>query len=74
MPANANVIIIFRADTTEGEIRQALGGAGASIVGGPTSADAYLLHVAPNVRQASLAKLQADDNVQLAQPIDGVMP
>ena len=74
VPADANVIIIFRADATEGEIRQALGGAGASIVGGPTSADAYLLHVAPNVRQASLAKLQADGNVQLAQPIDGVMP
>jgi hypothetical protein len=55
-------------------MRGALGAAGASIVGGPTSADAYLLHVAPAGRQNSLARLQADANVQLAQPIDGVVP
>jgi anti-sigma factor RsiW len=74
VPAAANMIVIFHADTTEGEIRQALGGAGASIVGGPTSADAYLLHVSPVERQNSVAKLQADGNVQLAQPIDGILP
>ena len=74
VPADANVIVIFDADTTEGEMRGALGAAGASIVGGPTSADAYLLHVAPVGRQNSLARLQADANVQLAQPIDGVVP
>jgi len=74
VPADANVIVIFDADTTEGEMRGALGAAGASIVGGPTSADAYLLHVAPAGRQNSLARLQADANVQLAQPIDGVVP
>jgi anti-sigma-K factor RskA len=74
VPADANVIVIFDADTTEGEMRGALGAAGASIVGGPTSADAYLLHVAPVRRQNSLARLQADANVQLAQPIDGVVP
>jgi anti-sigma-K factor RskA len=74
VPADANVIVIFDADTTEGEMRGALGAVGASIVGGPTSADAYLLHVAPAGRQNSLARLQADANVQLAQPIDGVVP
>ena len=73
-PAAANVIVIFHTDTTVGEIRQALGGAGASIVGGPTSADAYLLHVSAAERQSAVSKLQADDNVELAQPIDGVMP
>lgn len=72
--ADANVIVMFHANTTEGEIRQALGGAGASIVGGPTAADAYLLHVAPAGRQNSIARLQSDENVQLAQPIDGVVP
>ena len=45
--------------------------AGASIVDGPTTADAYLLHVAPQQRHRALAKLQSDDNVQMAQPIDG---
>jgi anti-sigma factor RsiW len=73
-PAAANIIVIFHSDTTEGEIRQALGGAGASIVGGPTSADAYLLHVNAAERQSAVSKLQADDSVQMAQPIDGVMP
>lgn len=74
VPADANLIVIFDPHTTEGEIRHALGSAGASIVGGPTAADAYLLYVAPAARQNSVAKLQADDNVQLAQPIDGVVP
>jgi anti-sigma-K factor RskA len=74
VPADANVIVIFHPDTTEGAMRLALGGAGASIVGGPTAADAYLLHVTPAGRQNSLTKLRSDDNVQLAQPIDGVTP
>jgi anti-sigma factor RsiW len=70
-PAAANVIIIFRADATEGDVRDVLKAAGASVVGGPTAANAYLLHVAPGQRQPALAKLQSDDNVQMAEPIDG---
>jgi anti-sigma factor RsiW len=70
-PAAANVIVMFRADATVEDVRHALKAAGASIVDGPTSTDAYLLHVAPQQRPASIAKLQSDDNVQLAQAIDG---
>jgi hypothetical protein len=70
-PAAANVIVIFRADATEGDVRDVLKAAGASIVGGPTPANAYLLHVAAGQRQLVLAKLQSDDNVQMAEPIDG---
>jgi hypothetical protein len=70
-PSSANIIVMFRADATELDLRNALDAAHASIVGGPTPANAYLLHVAPARRTAALAKLQADDNVQLAQPIDG---
>jgi anti-sigma factor RsiW len=70
-PAAANVIVIFRADATEGDVRDVLKAAGASIVGGPTPANAYLLHVALGQRQLALAKLQSDDNVQMAEPIDG---
>jgi anti-sigma factor RsiW len=70
-PAAANVIVIFRADATEGDVRDVLKAAGASIVGGPTAANAYLLHIAPGQRQLALAKLQSDDNVQMAEPIDG---
>jgi anti-sigma factor RsiW len=71
-PASANMIVMFRADATEEDVRDALKAAGASIVGGPTSADAYLLHVDPRRRQMALNRLQANDYVQLAEPVDGV--
>jgi anti-sigma factor RsiW len=73
-PAAANVIVMFRAEVTQEDVRDALSAAGASIVGGPTSAGAYLLHVEPRQRQVALIKLQADDDVQLAQPLDGGGP
>jgi anti-sigma factor RsiW len=72
VPADANLIVMFRADASEDDIRGALQAIGATIVGGPTSADAYLLHVAPQRREAALTRLQSNDYVQLAQPIDGV--
>jgi len=70
-PASANVIVMFRADSTDRQVRSALGTANASIVGGPTSSGAYLVHVELRRRQLALAKLQASRDVQLAQPIDG---
>ena len=71
IPVAGNVIVMFRADATEQDIRNVLRSAGASLVDGPTPANAYLLHVSPRRRQLALRKLQSDDNVQLAQPIDG---
>jgi anti-sigma-K factor RskA len=70
-PATANVIVMFRSDATVEDVRDTLKLAGASIVDGPTPTDAYLLHVAPPQRATALAKLQSNENVQLAQPIDG---
>jgi anti-sigma factor RsiW len=69
--ASANVIVMFRPEAREAQLRAALEGSGASLVGGPTDADAYLLHVPANSRPAALEKLQRDSNVTLAQPIDG---
>ena len=66
----ANIIIIFRPDATEGDIRIALRASGAQLVGGPTPADAYLVHVPAKQRESALARLQSDDNVQMAEPID----
>ena len=74
VPAAANVIVMFRSDATIEDVRDTLKLAGASIVDGPTPSDAYLLHVAPQQRAAALAKLQSNENVQLAQPIDGSRP
>jgi len=70
-PAPTNVIVIFRAEATEQDMRDALQGAGASIVGGPTAADAYLIHVDAGRRPAAIARLKASQSVQMAEPIDG---
>ena len=74
VPARANVIVIFRSEASVEAVREALKGAGASIVSGPTATDAYLLHVEPKQRQTALARLHADEDVQLAEPIDGDGP
>lgn len=73
-PPSANIIVIFNADASEEDVRDALKAANASIVGGPTSADAYLLRVTGGDRQAAIAKLQSNDNVEMAEPIDGATP
>lgn len=70
-PLAANVLVIFRPDATEEDMRDALRESGASLVGGPTAADAYLLHVPANRRAAALASLRSDDDLQMAEPIDG---
>jgi anti-sigma factor RsiW len=70
-PATADVIVIFRPDASVDDIRTALRSANASIVGGPTAADAFLLRVPVRQRQQALARLRADDDVQMAEPIDG---
>ncbi|WP_028969960.1 zf-HC2 domain-containing protein [Sphingomonas sp. URHD0057] len=69
--AAANVIVVFHADATQRDIVGILRASGASLVGGPTAADAYLLRVPADRRDAALATLQADEDVQLAEPIDG---
>ena len=73
-PPSANIIVVFNADASEEDVRDALKAANASIVGGPTSADAYLLHVVGGDRQAAIAKLQSNGNVEMAEPIDGDTP
>jgi hypothetical protein len=70
-PANADALIIFRADATQDDVRRALRAANASIVGGPTAADAYLLRLPREQRQQALAGLRADHQVEMAEPIDG---
>jgi len=67
----ADVIVMFRADATIEDVKSTLKAANASIVDGPTDADAYLLHVPFRQRNLALARLRADDDVQMAEPIDG---
>ena len=70
-PQSANAILMFRPDTTEPQLRLLLRSNGVSLVGGPTSADAYLVHVPLQTRPAVLARLGSDQHVTMAEPIDG---
>jgi hypothetical protein len=65
------VIVIFQPDAREREVAAALRASGSQLVGGPTEAGAYLLHVPAQRRAAAVAQLQADKHIQMAQPIDG---
>jgi hypothetical protein len=69
--AAANMVVIFRPTTSERDLRGALVQNAARLVDGPTASDAYVLHVAPAGRDAALARLRSDPNVELAEPIDG---
>jgi anti-sigma-K factor RskA len=70
-PQSANLIVLFGPETTERQMRALLQANGASLVGGPTSTDAYLLRVPPQSRQAALTSLRSSRHVLLAAPIDG---
>lgn len=70
-PASANALVMFRSSATEQDIGKLLKASNATIVGGPTPTDAYLVHVPGAHRKLALARLQSDAIVKLAQPIDG---
>ena len=72
--ATANLIVIFRPDTREEAFRAILRANNARLVGGPTSAHAYLLHVATAERTKTLTKLRREASVVLAEPLDGEGP
>jgi anti-sigma factor RsiW len=69
--ADANVVVIFRPETPEHELRNLLKSSGARLVGGPTASDAYLLHVTPAARAAVVARLRQEREIVLVEPIDG---
>ena len=65
-----NIIVMFRPETSERALRQALTLSGARLVDGPTAADAYVLRVPGAARASALASLHAESIVTLAEPID----
>jgi len=65
-----NMVVIFRPETSERDIRAALDDAGARIVDGPTGADAFVLSAPAAKRAGALAKLKARPNVVMAEPVD----
>jgi hypothetical protein len=65
-----NLIVIFKPETSEALLRQTLRDSGARLVDGPTAANAYLLRVPEDRRDEQLAKLRAQPQVLLAEPIE----
>jgi len=71
VPATANVVVVFKPQTREEQLRRLLSANGASLVGGPTDADAYLLHVPDAARADAVTRLKSRPEIVMAEPIDG---
>jgi len=67
--ANGNMVVVFRPETSERELRGILHAAGARIVGGPTITDAYLLSVPEDKLTGALHDLRLDRAVVLAESL-----
>jgi Putative zinc-finger len=65
-----NLIVMFRPDTSEHDMRRVLDASGARVVDGPTAAGAYVLRVTPAARETALGSLRGQSSIVLAQPID----
>ena len=64
----ARVVVTFRPDTPEAELRRIVRASGARIVGGPTVTDAWLVG-ADGRLDPVLARLRAEPAVTLAEPL-----
>ena len=69
-PPAGNVLVMFKPEITEKELRETLRAGGARVVDGPTAAGAYVLLTSPADRQAVLASMRASGKVIAAEPID----
>ncbi len=65
-----DVVVLFRPDATEAQLRDALRAGGARLVDGPTPADAYVLSVPLPERARALAVLRSQRVVLDAEPVD----
>lgn len=69
-PAEANIVVVFRPDIRESDLRRTLRDSQARLVGGPTAADAYLLHVDAAERALAVEHLRKQSTIVLAEPVD----
>jgi len=63
------IAVVFTPDVAEAEMRRIVQAAGARIVDGPTSADAYVLRVPTGHRTNALVTLRSEPAVVLAEPL-----
>lgn len=65
----ANMIVVFKPDTSEGQLRAILRAGAARVVDGPTATGAWLLKVPPGALAGSVAGMRAHAQVQLAEAL-----
>jgi anti-sigma factor RsiW len=65
-----NILVMFGPEAHASQLREAMSGIGARIVDGPTTAGAYVLHVAEGRRDTALKTLRTSPGVMLAEPIE----
>jgi hypothetical protein len=70
-PGAGNLIVRFRPEATEQEMRRALRDSDARLVHGPTTTGAYLLSVPPGHEEAAVVRLRKDSSVVLVESLDG---
>jgi hypothetical protein len=66
---SGNMVVVFKPETSEMELRRILRAAGARIVDGPTVTDAYLLNVPEEKLNGSLHGLRTNQAVILAESL-----
>jgi anti-sigma factor RsiW len=64
------VVVLFRPDTTEQQMRAILGAQGARVVDGPTAAGAYVLRLDGRDASSAIDGLRQSSQVVLAEPIE----
>jgi hypothetical protein len=70
-PRIGNVVVMFRPETPERDLRAALLAGQVRVVDGPTAAGAYVLYVPEARRTAALTTLRRRGDVVMAEPIGG---
>ncbi len=72
--ASGNMLVMFRPDAREADLRAAILASHARLVDGPTAADAYVLSVPVQERARALTTLRGAASVVMAEPIDPAGP
>jgi hypothetical protein len=72
--ARRGLVVVFRGERPEQEIRRLLLRVDARIVDGPSSVGAYTLQVPDGRQQAALALLRSDPAVVFAEPVPAQTP
>jgi hypothetical protein len=67
--AAGNIVVIFRPETSEQQLRQILRESGARIVDGPSAADAYVLSVKSTEQERAIGTLRGKGAVVLVEPL-----